>query len=283
MSYCRSFRMLALALLLVVANVASALRIYVPVTVDAVPLRRAEDCTGAFLAHELDHITTPTSLPIGFYDSNGAGLAINDLNNDGLLDFVLANLDGDNAVFWNLGDLQFRKQALPSVAPSRAVATVDVDGDGWLDIVFTQQAAAPLHWQNQEGTGFAIQVLNGVGYIGYAMNWLDADRDGDLDLVTGSYDVENEMILGQSAPRSGVIYYEQGDDRFGPTRLADRSNTLALLTVINADGDPGNHHRQRLCRARPFLHICRRRLARARAAAGDAAQHHELRCGRPGQ
>ncbi len=231
------FRLIPLALMLVVTNVASALRIYVPVTLDSVSLRRAEDCSGAFLAHELDHITTPSALPIGFYDSNGAGLAINDLNNDGLLDIVLANLGGDNAVFWNAGDLQFRKQALPSLAPSRAVATVDIDGDGWLDIVFTQQAAAPLYWRNQEGTGFAIQILNGVSYIGYAMNWLDADRDGDLDLVTGSYDVENEMILGQSAPKSGVIYYEQDGDRFRATRLANRSNTLALLTGVNAEGD----------------------------------------------
>ncbi|MDE2950014.1 MAG: CRTAC1 family protein [Chloroflexota bacterium] len=231
------FCLIPLALMLVVTNVASALRIYAPVTLESVALRRAEDCSGAFLAHELDHITTPTSLPIGFYDSNGAGLAINDLNNDGLLDIVLANLGGDNAVFWNVGGLQFRKQALPSLAPSRAVATVDVDGDGWLDIVFTQQAAAPLYWRNQKGTGFAIQVLTGVSYIGYAMNWLDVDRDGDLDLLTGSYDVENEMILGQSGPKSGLIYYEQGDDRFQATRIANRSNTLALLSNINAEGD----------------------------------------------
>lgn len=236
----RSFCSLALSLtlLLIVVNVASALRIYVPVTLDSIALRRSRECSGTFLAHELDHITTPTSLPIGFYDSNGAGLAINDLNNDGLLDIVLANLGGDNAVFWNAGDLQFRKQALPSATPSRAVATVDVDGDGWFDIVFTQQAAAPLYWRNQAGAGFAIQVLKGVSYVGYAMNWLDADRDGDLDLLTGSYDVENEMILGQSAPKSGVIYYEQREDRFQATRLANRSNTLALLTRVNANDDP---------------------------------------------
>ena len=148
-----------------------------------------------------------------------------------------ANPAGDNAVFWNKGDLQFQKQALPSQAPSRAVATVDVDGDGWLDIVFTQQAAAPLYWRNQQGTGFAIQVLNGVSYVGYAMNWLDADRDGDLDLLTGSYDTENEKILGQSAPKSGVIYYENLSDRFRATRIADRSNTLAIFTGINLQGE----------------------------------------------
>ncbi len=237
-----SLRLLALALALVVAQTALALRVHAPVALESAPLRRAEQCAGRFVAHELDHITTPAALPIGYYDSNGAGLAVNDLNNDGLLDIVLANLNGDNAVFWNAGALRFLKQALPSRAPARSVATVDVDGDGWLDIVFTQQALPPLFWRNQAGTGFAVQVLTGVSYSGYAMNWLDADRDGDLDLLTGSYDVEDEMILGQSAPKSGVIYYEHIDDgnedRFLATRLANRSNTLALLTGLNAADDP---------------------------------------------
>ena len=237
-----SLRLLALALTLVAAQTALALRVYAPVALESAPLRRAEHCAGRFVAHELDHITTPAALPIGYYDSNGAGLAVNDLNNDGLLDIVLANLNGDNAVFWNAGALRFLKQALPSRAAARSVATVDVDGDGWLDIVFTQQALPPLFWRNQAGTGFAVQVLTGVSYSGYAMNWLDADRDGDLDLLTGSYDVEDEMILGQSAPKSGVIYYEHIDDgnedRFQATRLANRSNTLALLTGLNAADDP---------------------------------------------
>ena len=176
-------------------------------------------------------------MPIGFYDSNGAGLAINDLNNDGMLDIVLANLAGDNHLFWNRGDLQFERLALPSPLPARAAATIDVDGDGWLDIVFTQQAAAPLYWRNLGDERFETQVLTGVSYIGYTMNWLDADRDGDLDLVTGSYDVENEKILGQTAPQAGVIYYENLGDRFRANRIGERSNTLAILTTINPQGD----------------------------------------------
>ena len=84
---------------------------------------------------------------------------------------------------------------------------------------------------------FQREVLKGVIYIGYAMNWLDADRDGDLDLLTGSYDVENEKILGQSAPKSGVIYYENRGDRFRATRIADRSNTLAIWTGVNRQGE----------------------------------------------
>lgn len=231
-------RWLLLFLLAVMLNApAAALRIHAPVTVQAVPLNARMECSGVFIAYELDHVTMPTALPVGFYDSNGAGLAINDLDDDGWLDIVLANLAGDNHIFWNLGRMQFEREALPSQAPARAVAIVDVDGDGWLDIIFTQQAAAPLYWRNQGGAGFATEVMRGVSYIGYAMNWLDADRDGDLDLLTGSYDVENEKIFGLTAPKSGVIYYENEGDGFEAERIADRSNTLAILARKNQAGE----------------------------------------------
>ena len=185
---------------------------------------------------QLNHITIPTALPIGFYDSNGAGLAVNDLDGDGLLDVVMANLGGDNAILWNRGGLQFQRQPLPSTSPARAVAIVDVDGDSLLDIVFTQQVAAPLYWRNMGNSRFETQLLRGVSYVAYAMNWLDADRDGDLDLVTGSYDVENEKLLGLTAPLAGVVYYENQGDRFRAARLGERSNTLAIHTRRNAAG-----------------------------------------------
>lgn len=234
----RRLTFLSISLLLFVVSAHTfAIRIHAPVSVETAPLEARPTCSGRFVLHELEHTTLPSALPVGFYDSNGAGLAVNDLNKDGLLDIVLANLAGDNSILWNRGALEFERQPLPSQAPARAAAIVDVDGDGWLDIVFTQQAAAPLFWRNQAGEGFETELLSGVSYIGYAMNWLDADRDGDLDLLTGSYDVENEKILGQSAPKSGVIYYENQDTAFRATRIADRSNTLALLTRVNQSGD----------------------------------------------
>ncbi|MYD11773.1 MAG: CRTAC1 family protein [Chloroflexi bacterium] len=226
-----------LAGLLIVAERAVAIRIHAPVDVEAAPLEARAACSGRFIAHELEHTTMPSAQPVGFYDSNGAGLAVDDLNRDGLLDIVLANLAGDNSILWNRGGLTFEREPLPSQAPARAAAIVDVDGDGLLDIVFTQQATAPLFWRNRARQGFAIELLRGVSYIGYAMNWLDADRDGDLDLLTGSYDVENEKILGQTAPKSGVIYYENRGADFRATRIADRSNTLAILTRVNQSGD----------------------------------------------
>lgn len=200
-------------------------------------LNPRDECSNTFKLHQLDHVTSVIDQPVGYYESNGAGLAINDLDNDGDIDIVLANLDGDNAIFWNRANWQFDKEILPSTSPSRSVSIVDVDGDHWLDIVFTQQIGAPLYWHNEQGNHFKKQSLQGVTYIGYAMNWGDLDHDGDLDLVTGSYDAEVGKLLGQSSQTIGVIYYENRTDRFVPTRLANRSQTLALLIHdINHDG-----------------------------------------------
>ncbi len=210
---------------------------HIEVDIQFTDLNPQDKCSGMFEPHQLDHVTSVLDHPVGYYDSNGAGLAINDLDDDGDLDIVLANLDGDNAIFWNQANWQFEKQTLPSASPSRSVSIIDVDGDNWLDIVFTQQVSAPLYWHNELGNSFKIQILQGVSYVGYAMNWEDIDRDGDLDLVTGSYDAEMEKLLGQRVPTSGVIYHENRGDRFVATRLVDRSQTLALLFEdINHDG-----------------------------------------------
>ena len=207
------------------------------ITVTSEPLSVSNRCSGTFVAHELDHMTIVSKYPVGFYESNGAGVAINDFNNDGYQDIVLANLAGDNAVFWNRGDLTFEKHPLPSFSPARAAITVDVDGDNWPDIVFTQQVIPPLYWRNQEGRGFEKEILTGVDYAGFAMGWSDIDADGDLDVVTGSYDVEMDKLLGSSSRITGVIYYENRNGRFVSTRLATRANTLALsLSDLNGDG-----------------------------------------------
>jgi hypothetical protein len=183
------------------------------------------------------------------FDSNGAGLAIGDLDNDGDQDIVFANLKGPNVVFWNEGAMTFRKQEFPH-GGSRAVAVVDVDGDGWLDIIFTQRLGALAFWHNtgkDQASGasslserFVEQALSGVLNPAYAMAWGDLDRDGDLDLVTGSYDAELEKELRDTflfSGGAGVFYYENRGGTFVAQRLAAKSQALTIaLFDVNADG-----------------------------------------------
>ena len=221
-----------------------------PVTVAVQPFNAPNaPCTDTFAVHQLDHITAIEGEVVRMFESNGAGLAINDLDNDGDLDLVLGNLAGPNSLYWNEGNLTFRKQTLPH-GDTRGVATVDVDGDGWLDLIFTRRLTAPTHWHNRlanvdESTaatdelGFVETFLPGLAKQAYAMAWGDIDKDGDVDLVTGSYDLALEMALGdkfRNGPGAGIYYYANEGEQFTVNFLTRHAQTLALL-LLDVDGD----------------------------------------------
>lgn len=227
------------------------------ISVQITPFATSQSCSATFQTHILGHVTTPSQQIAALYESNGAGVAINDLDNDGDIDIVLANLQGDNTIWWNDGALNFRGHRLAH-GSSRAVNIVDVNGDGLLDIVFTRLFDKPTLWRNLGGEQFRQETLPDVNNPFYTMDWRDLDQDGDLDFVAASYDTElrkhQGAIFDYRGGGVGVFVYEfqpaqstlaSGEmavEHFGTYvahRLADQADALALLVSdVNRDRRP---------------------------------------------
>ena len=135
---------------------------------------------------------------------NGAGVAIGDINNDGLADvFFTANM-GSNKLYLNKGGWKFEdvteKAGLINKGKwGTGVVMVDINADGWLDIYICnagyQQGISnenDLYINNKNGTftEAAKQFnLNESGYTTHAA-FFDYDIDGDLDC----YILKNSFI-----------------------------------------------------------------------------------------
>lgn len=135
---------------------------------------------------------------------NGGGVAIGDINNDGLSDvFFTANM-GENKLYLNKGSFQFEDVTNKagfkhSGKWGTGVVMVDINSDGWLDIYVCnagyQQGITnenELYLNNKNGTfteAAAQYGLNETGYTTHAA-FFDYDLDGDLDC----YVLKNSFI-----------------------------------------------------------------------------------------
>ncbi|MEM9565958.1 MAG: CRTAC1 family protein [Actinomycetota bacterium] len=195
-------------------------------------------CEDRFVDVELPHTTLGPGDTSSTFDGTGSGVAIGDLDDDGDLDLVLANLSGETSILWNDGGLSFRPEPLV-VGRFRQPAIVDVDGDGDLDVVLSTGVGPPIWFERGDDGTFTRDQLDGVDAATYSLAWGDLGGDGDLDLVTGSYNAElaivrNSPVLGSD---TGVVVNERGDDgAFAATRIAAEAQALAIR-LVDVDGD----------------------------------------------
>jgi len=127
---------------------------------------------------------------------NGGGVAIGDINNDGLVDVYLTGNLSPNRLFLNKGDFKFEEITEKAGvegkgAWSTGVSMADVNGDGFLDIYVCNSGDIKgdnkqneLFINNGDLTFTEKGEAYGVADKGFTTHaaFFDYDRDGDLDL-----------------------------------------------------------------------------------------------------
>lgn len=127
---------------------------------------------------------------------NGAGVAIGDINQDGLPDILFAGNQQSNRLYLNQGNLSFiditEKAGLDSEGSwSTGVSMADVNGDGLLDIYVCK--SGPLEGPNRHNELFINNGDStfterakefGIAEIGLSQHavFFDYDKDSDLDM-----------------------------------------------------------------------------------------------------
>ena len=172
-----------------------------------------------------------------------------DLDNDGDRDLILAGA-GVARVLANRGDGRFDVAArLDDSGTTEHVLPVDLDGDGRLDLYFSNYdirsaaAAEDRVYLGQGGLSFAAMTAGSTGRS-WSATALDADADGDLDLY-----VANDTLLadfGTGEPPSAPFPVDLLLRNDGPGQLTDvaadvglatpRSSMGGLLTDLDEDG-----------------------------------------------
>jgi predicted nucleotidyltransferase len=175
-------------------------------------------------------------------DSGPNSVAVGDLNNDGRLDFVVANGDSGNVgVFLGLGNGTFSSQTTYSVGSGSYpfyIAVADLNKDSHLDIIVCN------YWDNTIGIflgfgngTFSDQTTYPTGQNSgpKAIAIGDFNNDTRLDIVVANYNSGNiGIFLGyDSGTFSKITTYPTGSNSYpGSVAVGDFNNDNQLDIVV---------------------------------------------------
>ncbi|MEZ2338581.1 VCBS repeat-containing protein [Mucilaginibacter sp. RCC_168] len=150
------------------------------------------------------------------YYYNGGGVAVGDINNDGLPDlFFTSNQKGGNKLYLNKGNFKFeditQKAGIAGSADwSTGVTMADVNNDGYLDIYVCAVAGKLglkghnlLYINNHNGTFTERSAEYGLDFSGFSTQavFFDYNHDGKLDCYLLNQSDHSVAVYGDTASR----------------------------------------------------------------------------------
>jgi hypothetical protein len=145
--------------------------------------------------------------------------------NDQVPNFLLRNSASNDAFNLRLQNdgfpsgLAYNEDGLPMAC--MGIAADDVDGDGRIDFFVTNFKDESNTLYLQDANGLFIDATNAAGlrasswpFVGWGTQFLDADRDGEVDLVVANGHVDDYRDEGGQYHMRPQFFRNTGDTRF---------------------------------------------------------------------
>ncbi|SDS24106.1 Repeat domain-containing protein [Formosa sp. Hel1_31_208] len=152
----------------------------------------------------------------------GSGVAIGDINNDGLPDIFFGGNQVADRLYLNKGDLKFDDITKSSKVAKNSgwtwgVTMVDINADGYLDIYVSRNGSSfnpedrrnQLYINNQDLTFTESAIKYGLADIGFSTQavFFDMDNDGDLDMYQLNQPPDKKLMLSREIPKSQYKFF----------------------------------------------------------------------------
>jgi hypothetical protein len=201
------------------------------------------------------------------YYFNGGGVAVGDINNDGLDDIYFTGNQVANKLYLNKGDFKFediteRAGVQAAEGWKTGVTMADINHDGWLDIYVCRSAMADssqrqnlLFVNNGDMTFTEKADAYGIADNSYSTQsaFFDYDRDGDVDLFVLNHSLPqyagfNNMLVTHKKRKGTKFHsklYQNNDGLFSDVseKAGIINNVLSFglgiaVSDVNEDGWP---------------------------------------------